>query len=255
MSNFGFPYLSTSKATKQIESNLQIEPKKLTSKSLEYCLINDFEYPFPTGEKLSGEAIHSMSQRVLEIFLELTAGNYTYHRSAAIEFDKRITAEILTIFPMSPFDAAQKEVWNLITVRALPGVASWRFPYKDKGNYERYLGTERNTFGRLWQRANMLGPERACQLDEDELVQMFERGASIGSNPFVLQHLADVAISNRSQSKSVGGKTSALISETSKRLKRHFSLVSVEAMHDSEIKALVEELAQESIEVIKARRS
>ncbi|MBF4552500.1 hypothetical protein [Corynebacterium suicordis] len=75
-----------------------------------------------------------------------------------------------------PAEAASEDVWNFITLVLLPDVAKWRYPNKDKNpTYERWLGSDRNVFRKLWWREATLGRELSNQLGEDQVVAIMER--------------------------------------------------------------------------------
>ena len=172
-----------------------------------------------------------------------------------ISFDRKLTQIILELFPMNPNEAASRDVWSYITLRVLPDYAMWRYPNRSNDpEWERYIGSERNTFKRLWWRSYMLGGSLAAELDEDELVQMFERTESIGSNKRLMQAMAEFALESREAMKSIGGKSSTLITETAKSLRRTMVVVSYESMTDSEIHAFVREHATEALNRIRDSR-
>ena len=100
----------------------------------------------------------------------------------------------------------------------------------------------------------MLGGSLAAQLDEDELVQMFERTESIGSNKRIMQSMAEFALDSRDAMRSIGGKSSALITETAKSLRRTMAVISYEAMSDTELDVFVKEHAGDALNRIRVSR-
>ena len=76
---------------------------------------------------------------------------------------------------MTPHEASHEEVWSYLTCCWLLDIAVWRFGAE--ADERRYIGNvNRNTFRRLWWRAEVLGPEiDLTRLGEDELVNIMER--------------------------------------------------------------------------------
>ena len=76
---------------------------------------------------------------------------------------------------ITPHEASQEEVWSYLTCCWLLDVAVWRFGAR--ANSDRFIGhLNRNTFRRMWWRAEVLGPDvDLAQLGEDELVNIMER--------------------------------------------------------------------------------
>jgi len=175
--------------------------------------------------------------------------------NSKLNFDKKLTQIVLELFPMNPHEASSRDVWSYITLRVLPEHAMWRYPNRsDKPEWERYIGLERNTFKRIWWRAYMIGSDLAAQMDEDELVQMFERTESIGSNKKLMRSMARFALESRDAMKAIGGKSSSLIAETAKSLRRSMAVISYESMTDSEIDTYVRTHAMGALERIRSSR-
>ncbi|WP_163796895.1 DUF6339 family protein [Mycolicibacterium sediminis] len=91
------------------------------------------------------------------------------------EFEGRAARLLHQQLPMTPHEAAHEGVWSYLTCCWLLDVAVWRFgPDADK---RRFIGDiNRNTFRRMWWRAEVLGEQiDLTQLGEDELVNIMER--------------------------------------------------------------------------------
>lgn len=139
--------------------------------------------------------------------------------------------------PMTANEASYEEVWSYLTCCWLLDIAVWRFGCD--ADQRRFLGNvNRNTFRRLWWRAEILGPEvDLTKLGEDELVNIMER-PTIASDrrlarTVVLEFLARVdegATDSRMQ----------LMREAMKRLLRLTPLVAFPALADDEVRAVVE---------------
>jgi hypothetical protein len=91
------------------------------------------------------------------------------------EFEGQCARLLHERLPMTPHEASQEEVWSYLTCCWLLDIAFWRFtPVADE---RRFIGNvNRNTFRRLWWRAEVLGPGIDLnRLGEDELVSIMER--------------------------------------------------------------------------------
>lgn len=140
--------------------------------------------------------------------------------------------------PMSPNEASFEEVWSYLTCCWLLDVAVWRFGVD--ADKRRFIGNvNRNTFRRLWWRAEILGPDvDLTKLGEDELVNIMER-PTIASDrrlarTVALEFLARVhegAADSRMQ----------LMREAMKRLLRLTPLIALQALADHELREVVEQ--------------
>ena len=86
------------------------------------------------------------------------------------EFEGRTARLVREHLDISPNEASHEEVWSYLTCCWLLDVAVWRFGVN--ADRRRFVGNvNRNTFRRLWWRAEVLGPDvDLTQLGEDELV-------------------------------------------------------------------------------------
>lgn len=152
-------------------------------------------------------------------------------------FEGRAARLLRDALPMSANEASHEEVWSYLTCCWLLDVAVWRFGVD--ADERRFVGNvNRNTFRRLWWRAEILGPEiDLTKLGEDELVNIMER-PTIASDrrlarTVALEFLARVdegAADSRMQ----------LMREAMKRLLRLTPLVAVQALNDDQVRAVVE---------------
>ena len=90
-------------------------------------------------------------------------------------FEGRGARLVHDLLPMTAHEASHEEVWSYVTCCWLFDVAIWRFGATAPEN--RFLGDlNRNTFRRMWWRAEVLGPDiDLARLGEDELVAIMER--------------------------------------------------------------------------------
>lgn len=153
-------------------------------------------------------------------------------------FDGRVARLLRESLPMSANEASHEEVWSYLTCCWLLDVAVWRFGAD--ADKRRFIGNvNRNTFRRLWWRAEILGPDiDLAKLGEDELVNIMER-PTIASDrrlarTVALEFLARVhegAADSRMQ----------LMREGMKRLLRLTPLMAFQALADHELRAVVEQ--------------
>ncbi|NWO07296.1 MAG: hypothetical protein HLX50_16875 [Alteromonadaceae bacterium] len=102
----------------------------------------------------------------------------------ARELDQRISNILFQDLELVPAEAANKEVWNFLTLVVLPDIAKWRYPNeKQTPDYDRWLGSNRNVIRKLWWREAVLGHDLNSQIGEDEAVGIMERPMLSGQAP------------------------------------------------------------------------
>src|SRR3954463_12324526 len=91
------------------------------------------------------------------------------------QFDGRCARLLHERLAITPHEASHEEVWSYLTCCWLLDVAIWRFGAD--ADERRFIGNvNRNTFRRLWWRAEVLGEAVDLELlGEDELVNIMER--------------------------------------------------------------------------------
>lgn len=147
---------------------------------------NEFtRYGGSGGTRIAVSELLEMRAKVVAI--AASAGfPHDQRQSARSAFDTECAKWFGTDSFIAPGEALRDDVWAYIAVCLLPDVTGWRF-----GNLpERYHGGVRNTFQRLWLRAQALdrGVAHAdrwrlvAELSEDALVQITER-PSISGDP------------------------------------------------------------------------
>lgn len=165
------------------------------------------------------------------------------HKTA---FDQAVAKILYQEMNILAADAASRDVWNFINLRLLPDVMIWRYGSRnrDSGRWvvseERLYQFNRTTFGRLWWRARLLGPDLAGQLGEDESVQIVERTRVGGYAPLA------TAIAQRHLSSDSEGSRMELLRDAMKRIVRRLAVVSVFFLTDQQISALVDDVFVES---------
>ncbi|NQD87179.1 hypothetical protein HP499_05070 [Paenarthrobacter sp. CM16] len=170
-------------------------------------------------------------------------------------FDQAVSKILYEKMNILPSDATSVEVWNFINVRVLPDVVIWRYGRRSidgsrwEVTEERLYSMKRTTFGRLWWRACLLGPDISQRLAEDESVQLIERPLITGYAPLAraiaIRHLATISVTRRMD----------LLRDAMKRFTRRLVVVSVFHMSDSQLTELVDDVFRESQEALKAEES
>jgi hypothetical protein len=157
---------------------------------------------------------------------------------------------------ITPSEASKPEVWNFMACVLLPDIVRWRFPgTNDVTGRERFQGKNRalrNTFGRVWWRAQILYQENIedpyallDQLGEDELVQIMER-PGIAASPLLAQQIcfsflaacrAGIGFSSNSD----------LLRDAMKRLRRLLPIISFDALEKEVLYQLIDDIFAESL--------
>ena len=100
-------------------------------------------------------------------------------------FDQPASDILYQKMDLIPAESANQEIWNFLTLVLLPDIAAWRYPNtQHKMDFERWLGTERNVFRKLWWRQATLGKSLNELVGEDEAVGIMER-PGLSGNPDV----------------------------------------------------------------------
>lgn len=124
---------------------------------------------------VSEEQLLSLRQRVKKVAEEL-GFPIELNRNDARELDQKISTILFQDVDLVPAEAANKEVWNFLTLVVLPDIAKWRFPNQSKKpDYDRWLGGHRNVIRKLWWREAVLGHDLNSKIGEDEAVGIMER--------------------------------------------------------------------------------
>jgi Family of unknown function (DUF6339) len=152
-----------------------------------------------------------------------------------VTFDRRLGVHLHDTMDISPAEAAAREVWTFLAVRALPDIVAWRFGFD---NEERWLGSDltRHALGRLWWQAHTLGVsdgdtwryDLVDVLSESELNQIFER-RSIGGNPTLVRSIARAV---QQVPPPTGVSRRFVIRDVTKRIRRLLPFTSFQSLPD-----------------------
>jgi hypothetical protein len=166
------------------------------------------------------------------------------------QFDQAVSVELLRSMDIVPADAAHEGVWSFLSLVLLPDVAFWRFPNSEgREDYERLLGRPRNVFRRLWWRAYATGEAATQHLLEDEAVAIMER-PTIGGHPRLARAIASTHL------KMIGNDSSTarteLLRQVSKRLRRLAAVVTLSALGDEDLQALIDDVFSKAVESLRS---
>lgn len=151
-------------------------------------------------------------------------------------FEAKSARLIHTRLQMTPHEASHDDVWSYVTCCWLLDVALWRFG-PDASN-DRFVGhLNRNTFRRMWWRAEVLGPEvDLAKLGEDELVNIMERPTLFSDRRLArfiaLEHVARVEAG-------IAVERMRLMREATKRLLRLTPFMSLAGIADEDLRLVV----------------
>lgn len=155
------------------------------------------------------------------------------------EFEGRGARLVHELLPMTPHEASHEEVWSFLTCCWLLDIAFWRFG--QGADEARFIGhLNRNTFRRMWWRAEVLGPQvDLTRLGEDELVSIMER-PTIASDCRLARSVVLEFLVRVESDAALGRMT--LMREGTKRLLRLTPFVAFPALEDAEVLELVSDV-------------
>ena len=203
-------------------------------------------YWYPTGGRVAKADLRELADAVRGCAAEhgwpSPLGSRSFTTTA---FDRQLSRLLVDNMQIIPADAASDDVWSFLSLVLLPDVAFWRFPNTTgRADYERLLGRPRNVFRRLWWRAYTLGAEASEALFEDEAVAVMERPTLAGdrrlARAIVDRHLAMAQADPKLP-------RTELLRQVTKRVRRLCAVLTVPALSDAQLRAIVEEVADASL--------
>ena len=152
-------------------------------------------------------------------------------------FDALCAREVHSRLGISPHEASEEDAWSHLTCCWLLDIAAWRWGGIGDSD-RRFRGdVNRNTFRRLWWRAEVLGPDIALtSFGEDELFNIMER-PTVASNRRLARALGGQFVSRVEQ----GGEEGRmfLMREACKWLVRLTPIIDFNSLDDVELNAVV----------------
>jgi hypothetical protein len=129
------------------------------------------------GTRVSEEELGALRHEVVQLARE---HGFPGQPRGLMEFEGDCARLLHTRLPMTPHESSHEEAWSYLTCCWLLDIALWRFG--SEADERRFIGNvNRNTFRRLWWRAEILGPDIDLRrLGEDELVNIMERPTIAG---------------------------------------------------------------------------
>lgn len=203
---------------------------------------HEFQYFAPTG----GNRIGRETLTSLRLGLERLASQSSFPMlpsgKQAREFDQRASVYLTTTMPIVPAEASRREVWSFFCCVLVPHLVAWRFP--NSYDPDRFVGSPRNAFARLWFRGYLLDDPEAedrfwivTKLQEDEAVQIVERPNLRGSAK-LSRAIGRVFLETLQRYPAV--QRMFLMREGCKRLMRLFPLVAFDLVAEVDLLGLVE---------------
>jgi hypothetical protein len=192
-------------------------------------------YPPVGGARIDQESLQGLREAIVTLAREHgmpePAG-----RDRLQYFEGRAARILRERLPMTPHEASQDEGWTYITCCWLLDVAIWRFGAQTSD--DRFIGhLNRNTFRRMWWRAEILGPDVDLgRLGEDELVNIMERPTLFSdrrlARAIALEFLDRVE-------RDIAWERMRLMREATKRLLRLTPFVAVSSLDDRAVRLVV----------------
>jgi hypothetical protein len=229
MSGLLYPRLARELARPRIPPLRDLAPADLLARA--DLLLDDHTYAPIGGRQVTEEELGQLLPEATRIAHE--CGFPDERREASrIAFDRRMARFLHERMEITPHQAADEEIWTHLTLGPLVALAAWRFPGLPD---DRVIGRgPRNTFRRLWWRAEILGPLAWEEevLREDETVQIMERSYLTASPP-VARALA--AAFRRRVAASPEVRRMDLMRDALKRVNRLTPFITLEALDETEM--------------------
>jgi hypothetical protein len=196
------------------------------------------------GSEAPQEVLSALRAEILTIAQEC---GYPDGGEGRLAFDARCARLLHDRLDISPHEASEENVWSYLTCCWLMDIASWRWDGgSEMTDWRRFSGDiNRNTFRRLWWRAEILGPDvDLAQLGEDELVNIMER-PTIASNRLLARTLAAEFI-QRTETRGPGRMM--LMREAGKRLVRLTPMVDFYALDQADLRLVISDVLDAAAE-------
>jgi hypothetical protein len=192
------------------------------------------------GLEIAEDDLFALRAAIVEI---ATEHGYPDSEDRLSVFDGRCARTIHRALSISPHEAGSEAAWSNLTVCWLMDVAVWR--WSGMRDDRRFRGdVNRNTFRRLWGRAEVFGPDiDLTQLGEDELVNIMER-PTIASNRPLARALASSFL-DRVHDGDESGRM-MLMRDAGKRLVRLTPIVDFHALDRAELQDIIRTVLEAS---------
>jgi hypothetical protein len=213
----------------------------------------------PTG----GVRLKEDELEALQNSMRAVARGYGYpgplRRSDQGDWDAKAAIVLHGAMGIRPAEAVHAGGWAFLGCVLLPDLVRWRFS-GDRTTPDRFLGKQRgirNTFGRLWWRAELLGAADGDEgrtrarkymdvLGEDQLVQITER-PEMAADRRVARAIAECWVQLREEA---GGRSEDLMREAVKRVRRRLAFVAWEVLPEATVQAEIRILFEETLQAL-----
>lgn len=215
--------------------------------SIDLTLIQAPYYPL-ARQRAGEEVLTSLRTKILGI-AEGFGFPSAVSSKVLVEFDRSVGPEVHAHMTIMPADASSIDVWNFINTAVVPDIVLWRYGRFNVQNKkwniseDRLFDMTRTTIGRLWWRVQLLGPELAGRLGEDEVVNLLEK-PRIGGYPLLSRAMGAHLLAFASDANT--GRRMELFRDATKRLLRKMAVQSVFVMTPEQIDEFVTSLFLES---------
>jgi hypothetical protein len=215
------------------------------------------------GNRISQESLSAI-RRDVRILAKESGYPERTDRDGQQRFDRKAALFLRDIFRSSIGEAIRPDTWQFISVGLLPDVVAWRFPPSVAGQVvteSRFLGGNRNCFGRLWQRAVVLydfrlaDPDTALKnLKEDNFVAILERSA-FATMPNPCREVARAFLLRRSLARVESGHSieEAFLRDAMCRVVRSTGYVAFWSLSNGQLEDLVGGLFDDSLKAFGIR--
>jgi len=185
---------------------------------------------------VSEEQLNEFRKQVMEVAFDL-GFPANLNKNRARDLDQRVSAILFQNLDLVPAEAANKEVWNFLTLVVLPDIAKWRYPNETKKpDYDRWLGGDRNVVRKLWWREAVLGHELNSQIGEDEAVGIMERPMLSGQAPIARAMVKALLIAEKEFPKTA---RSELLRAGAVNLRRYLPFTAFEMLSEERLEEFV----------------
>lgn len=241
MTGIYFPRLPLNQSLIEIKSMISAPIAELSNKA---SASHEMQYFYDMTKQIDTTELLALRDSIVSLANEFGFPHNEVNKNVSAKFDRAAAGILYDNLNLLLAEAASSDVWSFLTLVLLPDVAKWRFPNK-KGyeDYERWLGTDRNVFRKLWWREGTLGRELSSQLGEDETVAIMER-PRLGGNPDLARAMASSFLEMSKRYPHVSRQE--IMRKGALNVRRLVPLISFEMLSSSELQAKILEVYEES---------
>lgn len=255
-----FPQLSWPVAVQLAEQYRATAPAELFRMIEESGMdLDQIYYSAVGGTRFQSEQLQEFRSDLVNVVLDLGFPEQPADRDATRKFDNHLVASLHREMQITSNQASLDGVWQTLTCIVAPDLVRWRFPgATDAGtSLERFRGGVRNTFQRLWWRAEILGNipgfepyTGTAALNEDEIIQIMER-PSVRANRRLSQAVCAEFLVRVDES---GVEREALMRESQKRIIRLLPFLGFDTLDDTTLRRTTSRIVVDAAKALSAAR-